>query len=556
MQSQKFHIVPASEKPDKSTISFMNDVAVLPETKLVKKEIRNIRAVKSPASEKKVLIAEECMKHLKQYAQFAVDTEASNSAGLICLQTGDIYQISKKSELFSAFMFENYGINSVSAEYRDLLSVLSHACFTNIETTIYKHFHYENNTGMLLLPMNKRTLVICTENDVKKRPNGTNGFFIKPISNFSNFRYNGKAEGQKGTYIFKYLFKNLNCSDRAYWCLNQAETAFLLEVVFYFIPFANSMATRPILVIHGPKGSGKSSCLKRMGKAIFGPAFNLSLIPRSRRDLETEFANNILCCFDNVDRQLKKSQRDAFAAISTGSGFRARQLYTDSTQISYTPRPLIAITTRNPAFSAADDDIVNRAIIINLDTIQSVIPENELIANIERNRDVILSEMLNKMPAVISALKNESPAMPDKSFRMADFATFAYKSAFAIFRERLSDEEISETLNAVFFKMSTAQRAYLTSDPLHHVVDEYIALNIKAGQIQKNTSDLFNSLLLLDKTCKFGFAKMCQNVISFGKLMGNNEDIFAERYGYYRKTIAGNKTQHTFTGMKLGALQI
>jgi hypothetical protein len=556
MQSQKFHIVPASEKPEKSTISFMNHVAVLPETKRVKKEIRNIRAVKSPASEKKVLIAEECMKHLKKYAQFAIDSSTAGNDGLICLQTGDIYEISKKSELLSAFMFENYGINAASAEYRYLLSVLHHSCFINIQTKVKKHFFYDSAAGLLTFPLSRREIVICTEKDVKKVPNGTDGFFIKPFASFSEFSYKGQDEGQEGNNIFKYLFSDIHCSDKAYWCLNKAEAAFLLEILFFFIPFANSMATRPILIIHGAKGAGKSSLLKRIGIAHFGPKFSLSLMPRSRRDLETELENNIFCCFDNVDRDPRKSQRDALAANSTDAGFRARKLYSDSDQMSYSPRPLIAITTRNPAFSADDDDIVNRAIIINLATLQEVIPENELISNIEKNRDAVLSEMVNKMPAVISALKNDTPPMADKSFRMADFATFAYKSAFAIFKERLSDEKISETLNIVFFKVSRAQRAYLASDPLHHVVDEYIARITKAGQLKKSTSDLFNDLLLLDKTCKFGFAKICQNVISFGKLMANNESIFAERYGYSRTIGTGNKTQHAFTGMQLAPLQI
>ena len=497
------------------------------------------------------------MKHLEKYAQFAVNKEASGSAGLICLQTGDIYPISIKSQLLSAFMFENFGINSASAEYKYLMSVLSHSCFTNIETTIYKHFQYDSRVGILSLPMNKRTLVSCTEEVVGQIPNGTSGFFIKPFATFSEFNYyHGNDEGEEGAYISKYLFRDINCSDKANWCLSKAEAAFLLEIIFYFIPFTNSMATRPILIIHGPKGSGKSSLLKRIGIAHFGPKFSLSLMPRSRRDLETEFENNIFCCFDNVDRDQRKSQRDALAAISTDAGFRARKLYSDSDQMSYSPRPLIAITTRNPAFSADDDDIVNRSIIINLETLKDLIPENDLVSQVIKNRNKILSEMVNKMPAVISALKTESPTIPDKSFRMADFGTFACKAAFPIFKGRYSALEIKKTLDVVFFKVSAAQSAYLTSNPLHHVVDEYVARITKAGQLQKSTSELFNDLLLLDKSCKFGFAKVCQNVISFGKLMGNNEDIFAERYGYSRTTIAGNKTQHNFKNMQLDPLGI
>ena len=249
------------------------------------------------------------------------------------------------------------------------------------------------------------------------------------------------------------------------------------------------------------------------------------------------------------------------AAISTGSGFRTRKLYSDATQISYTPRPIIALTTRNPAFSADDDDIVNRSIILNLKTFQKLIPENESIAQVEKNRDAILTEMINKMPSVISALKKESPVMPNNSFRMADFASFAYKSAFPIFIERMTDDNIHKMLDIVFSKLLASQWAYLTSDPLHYVIDQFVAQNKKAippnkWPIKKLSGALFKELLAIDKSCNFGFAKTCKNLISFGKLMGNNEEIFAERYGYSRKIITGNKTHHTFTDMNSAPLQI
>jgi hypothetical protein len=561
MKNENLKLVTLEEK-DGGSIIQKNQISALPGTTTVKDRIRNIRSDIRPTSEKKTLIASACRDHLEKYAQFAIDSRTPGSRGLICLESGDIYQISRKNALLEAFIFENYGISSASTDYKFLLKLLSHACFTSSEIEIYSHFHFESETGILFFPLNKRELVSCTKEVSKKIPNGTAGLFLKPSAVFSDFNYPaGKSKVRELACISKYLFRDLNCENTFRWRLAQEEAAFLLEILFYFIPFADSMATRPILIVHGPKGAGKSSLLKRMGVALFGPEFSLSLIPRSRRELETEFSNNVFCCFDNVDRDLKKSQRDALAAIATGSGFRARKLYSDATQISYAPRPIIALTTRNPAFSADDDDIVNRSIILNLKTLQNIIPENDLLSRVTRHRESILTEMVNMMPSVISALKKASPVISDTSFRMADFANFAYKSAFPIFMGRLTDDKIQKMLDEVFLKLSASQRAYLTTDPLHHAVDEFVfqkmqTLATNKLPIKVLSGELFTELLKIDKSCKFGFAKTCKNVISFGKLMGNNEEIFAERYGYFRKIIAGNRTEHSFADMNSDSLQI
>jgi hypothetical protein len=551
MKNESLKLVRLEEK-DGGSISQKNQIAVLPGTTTVKDRIRNIRSGQLPASEKKILIASTGKDHLEKYAQFAIDPRTPGSRGLICLESGDVYQISRKNALLEAFIFENYGISSASTDYKFLLKLLSHTCFTSTEIEIYSHFHFESDTGTLFFPLNKRELVSCTEEVSEKIPNGTAGLFLKPSAVFSDFNFSAGKSKEKA-YISKYLFSDLNCENTFHWRLTQEEAAFLLEILFYFIPFVDSMPTRPILIVHGPKGAGKSSLLKRMGAAYFGPKFSLSLIPRSRRELETEFSNNLFCCFDNVDRDLKKSQRDALAAIATGSGFRARKLYSDSTQISYAPRPIIALTTRNPAFSADDDDIVNRSIILNLKTLQKVIPENELLAQIKENRDAILTELINKMPSVISALKKASPVISDTSFRMADFANFAYKSAFPIFMGRMTNDKIQAMLDRIFLKLSASQRAYLTTDPLHHAVDEFVS---RKSPIKILSGDLFKELLAIDKACNLGFAKTCRNVIAFGKAMRNNTEIFSERYGYSRMTVTGNRTEHNFTGMHSDPLQI
>ena len=279
MQNESLKLVRFEEK-DGGSIIQKNQISVLPGTMAVKQKIRNIRADKIPASEKRDIIASTCRDHLEKYAQFAIDTSTPGAERLICLRTGDIYPISRKSDLFEAFIFENYGLNSASGEYNFFLSVLSHSCFTNIQVSVHKDFFYDRDAGILYIPVSHRKLVICTEKQVSELSNGSNGVFLKPSRSFSDFTYHGPAKSQEGGYIFEYLFKDINCDNTTRWRLDQEEAAFLLEIFFYFIPFADSMPTRPILILHGPKGSGKSSLLKQMGVALFGPEFRF--IPHSK----------------------------------------------------------------------------------------------------------------------------------------------------------------------------------------------------------------------------------------------------------------------------------
>jgi hypothetical protein len=548
------------DNPIITDITFHNGVPLLPDAEEIKKDIAAILSPEEKGISKDEKIAAACktvIDHLCKFGNFGLlkkGAEKKNTDFGFNLETGDAYKIKKNDELLAAFTYENFGINSASPIYKYTLQAWKHACFMGKEILTANFFHYNTQGGVLHFPNDDRQTIVCEKDGIKVVSNGSSGVYINSYQ-FTEFDYLGQNFVIEKSIIEKSLFSNLNCPEENEQFLNSKESAFILEIFFYMIPFANAMETRPLLVIHGQKGSGKSSLLKRMGKALFGPDWNLCLIPRSRRDLETELTNNILCCFDNVDRKIQKAQRDAFAAITTGSGYRSRQLYTDSTQKSYNPRPLIAITTRDPAFRAEDDDILDRALIIRLESLTDVIPENDLVAAVINHRNEILSEMVNQMPGIIAALQEDAPSSINRAFRMADFATFAYKAAFPIFSERLNETEVAEMLDKVFGKLITSQKAYVLSNPLHFTLDMFIQSETKFP-VTATSHELYKKLLKIDKIYSLGFQKTCKSVIAFGKLMTTNEKIFADRYGYSKKRGTGNKTQHTFTGMKKEELEI
>lgn len=545
---------------NKKEIKFHNGVAVLPDLQKVKDKIAEIQDPEEKGLSNYEKIAAVCkliIKYLLIFGYFSITKAESNKAKAdFCynLNTGDSYSITRKNNVLAAFIQENFGINAASPIYRYAIQSWRHACFMGKEILTANFSYYDHHKGTVFFPIDERQVIFCRQDKIEVIPNGSEGVYLN-LSEFLPFEYVGEDSKSENSVLEKILFAGLNCPAESGQFLNPLEAAFLMEIYFYFIPFAGSMETRPLLVIHGHKGSGKSSLLKRVGKAIFGRDWNLSLIPRSRRDLETEFANNSFSCFDNVDRRIQKAQRDAFAATATGSGYRSRKLRTDSTQQRYSPRPLIAITTRDPAFRAEDDDILDRAIIIRLESLSKLVPENELVSKVINHRNEILTEMVNRIPSIIEALQKEAPTDVNSAFRIADFALFAHKSAFPIFKERMSESEIAEMLKKVFNKLVASQRAYVLRNPLHYALDLYVQEQ-KAFPVVKSSKELYDKLLKIDKKYSLGFKNVCKNLISFGKFMSNNEKVFADRYGYVKKRGTGNKMEHTFNGLNVDELEI
>jgi len=496
--------------------------------------------IKAEVKHKK--IAKLICLHLSEHGIFVED----NGKGIFFLNTGEIYQITKKDRTFSAFIFENYGICSATPGFKILVGTLDNECLKNNKIEIKKQFYFNENDGCFLIPTANNQLLRCSEGEIKEIANGSEGVLIKPSDEVDPFSFikNPKKNNIK---LQEILADGLSCPETSSFFLNNEEAAFLLEIIIFFILFCQSMPTRPIILVRGEKGTGKSTLFKMLGLLIYGKYFKLSLIPRGRRDLEVEFANNTFCCFDNVDRSLKQSQKDVLAAVATGCGMRTRQLFTTGKQKRYSPLPVIGMTTRTTPFSADDDDLIERQVIFQLAKRDSFTPETKIIRKVLQNRDSIMSSVVNKIPSVLKGLKTDSP-IDVGPFRMADFSDFAEKVAIPIFKNRYSNEEIEKRLVKVFVKLRASQQAVLCANPLHYVLDDYVNKEVKNSKpITILTSDLFNKLITIDKKMAYGFSKSCKNLISFGKLLKNNASLFEARYGYSSKRGSNNKLEHTFS---------
>ena len=177
----------------------------------------------------------------------------------------------------------------------------------------------------------------------------------------------------------------------------------------------------PVLLFQGEQGSAKSTA-ERLVRSLVDPSTApLRTTPRNERDLVIAATNSWCVAFDNIST-LQPWLSDAMCRLSTGGGFSARELYTDSEEVLFdATRPLIL---NGIADVATRPDLLDRSLVVTLPPIpeEKRRPEAELWREFEKARPRILAALFDAVAGALGAVEGvRLEGMP----RMADFAIWA-----------------------------------------------------------------------------------------------------------------------------------
>ena len=90
-----------------------------------------------------------------------------------------------------------------------------------------------------------------------------------------------------------------------------------------------SEGPKPMLVIQGEQGSGKSFLASILRSLVDPAKADKTSLPSSERDLYVQAQNNYVLSFDN-QRTLYKKHSDWLCRMVTGGGYSTRRLYTNN----------------------------------------------------------------------------------------------------------------------------------------------------------------------------------------------------------------------------------
>jgi hypothetical protein len=250
-------------------------------------------------------------------------------------------------------------------------------------------------------------------------------------------------------------------------------------------------------------------------------------------------ANAHFLPIDNLDTH-REGLNDKLAVYATGGNIRKRKLFTNSQIHEEKIDAFLGITTMGVTFRR--DDILQRVLLLSVKPIpaNSFIAETELFENIIKDRNKILSQLLNEVQKILQKIAQKKYIGYKTGFRMADFAKF-----YTLFLDEY------ETAEQNLRKMTKCQqRTGLDNDIIISYLAEFI-YNSKEG-VFYNANEIYTLLVtLIEQAEDKGhfiynneFLKSYKSVHAFAKRLNNIKSEIADFIQIETRKGRANQTEY------------
>ena len=341
-------------------------------------------------------------------------------------------------------LMDRYGVSGKDGLFKPLLEHLDvRARNHGTQTEVHASSHFDRERFVCYLFNNADTVYRITPRGVDAVANGTDDVLF--MTDRKRHPWTLLTRVPSGVDLAGTLLGQIRLGVSA---LSAWAAWFLILVWFYSMFFRPLFPTRVILALVGEKGSGKTTLLKRIGRLIVGPSFDVTDTSQDPKDLDAALTAQPLVVIDNADRQLSWLD-DKLAIVATGGSIKRRILYTTNKLAEFPIVAWVGITSRTPHFRR--EDVADRLLVINVERFDAFVSANHLDAEIERNRDALMTEVVSTLQKIVTELERQKHLQVQTTFRMADFAEFAVKigPVFGIEREDVEEMlQISQQCNS------------------------------------------------------------------------------------------------------------
>jgi len=178
--------------------------------------------------------------------------------------------------------------------------------------------------------------------------------------------------------------------------------------------------TRPLLVLFGEAGSGKSMAFRALLRLLYGPMAQIAGLPTKEDGFTVGVHNSPIHILDSLD-SMERWLQDKLALIAMGGADSCRKLYTNAEEGKLVYRSWIGITGRTPD-TLKRDDLVDRSLIIPVERIgdDGRVRESAFMTRCVTGRNLWWGDLLAALNQVVATVHRDG--IPAKStVRMADF---------------------------------------------------------------------------------------------------------------------------------------
>lgn len=451
-------------------------------------EILETPAQQMSMAEKRKRIETFVYEHELTDGIWLVSSLGENTPYVLIPEKHKVYRM--PSSVVTLYLHDKYALNSVDTVAKAVMaSMTSMAAERGLRVALRRFAAFDEDVNELYITRYNGLVYLITGKEIMEVPNCTNFLFADDDGGEDVEVPDIFPHGQLLPYL-----TGLSYSTETVGGITPAQQCMALTVWLFAAAFPDLIRAKPLLMIEGGSGSGKSTAARRIQHIIHGKESPMILAEDGQDDFGVQLLRNPIAVFDNTDEHIKWLA-DAFAAYVTGAEFKKRKLYTDDEEHVIRASAFVIIASKDPR-SFRREDIVDRSIIIRLDRRDDgkstgFVPDNVLYKEAIERRPQLFGEYLYYVNLIVAAIRNGRwTHYADKVslfHRMGDYAQMAF-----IVGEILGWEY--DDIAGMFAALRAERDAMIMEDdPLVDTLNDWLEHASKAGRYFTLTM-LFNEL--------------------------------------------------------------
>jgi hypothetical protein len=206
----------------------------------------------------------------------------------------------------------------------------------------------------------------------------------------------------------------------------------LLLVKMWLVTSLIPDIARPLAVIIGVRGSGKTETSRLLQSLVDPQVIPGRHMPRTERDLVIALQSSYVPLFDNV-RAISPVQGDVMAQAVTDFGFVVRRLFTDAATQVHAFRRTAIVTGLDVPTSAPD--LLSRCLIVEFSGSRKLRSLDRWMARFQATRPRLFGAVLTALSGAMRIVPTLQP-VTEVEHRLADWVQWAVAVGLALGRSR------------------------------------------------------------------------------------------------------------------------
>ena len=344
---------------------------------------------------------------------------AGNGVFVYLGMTQEVITMSTKSDRLAAYLRHAYGVMNDTLGRSVLDQMQMHASTHAVKTDLRRFAVFKNDTKTAYVSTYDGQMWKLTGGTPERVPNGEDDVFFIDDDGGSHV----EADiGPHGVLLDR--LTDINYAESGLGGITPEQQRMALTVWLLMLGFPDLMPTKPLLIIEGTQGSGKSAAAQLIQLALLGASKPMILSKNKEDDFGVLLLRSPIAVFDNTDSFIEWVP-DAVCAYCTLGYWVKRKLYSDDDEAIIRPHAFPAVASKNPA-SFRRADVADRSIVLRLERRASFRSFQELQAEIINERPQLLGEWLWYVNQLVHRMRvyADDPTQIEIT-RMADFAKFS-----------------------------------------------------------------------------------------------------------------------------------